>query len=48
VSANALVSLVQAGGGWSLVAKNGRARSGTGDAAHKYLEHRQLGDQWRG
>lgn len=47
-SANALVSLVQAGGGWSLVAKNGRTRTGTGDAAHKYLEHRQLGDMWRG
>jgi hypothetical protein len=47
-SANAFLSLVSAGGGWSLVAKNGRTRSGTGDAAHKYLEHRQLGDQWRG
>jgi len=47
-SANAFLSLVQAGGGWSLVAKNGRTRSGTGDQAHKYLEHRQLGDQWRG
>jgi len=47
-SANALLSLVQGGGGWSLVGKNGRTRSGTGDQAHKYLEHHQLGDMWRG
>lgn len=47
-SANAFLSLISAGGGWSLVAKNGRTRSGTGDAAHKYLEHHQLGDMWRG
>src|SRR5215212_404127 len=47
-SANAFLSLIGAGGGWSLVAKNGRTRSGTGDAAHKYLEHHQLGDMWRG
>jgi len=46
-SANALLTLVSAGGNWSLVAKNGRTRSGTGDAAHKYLEHHQLGDMWR-
>lgn len=47
-SANAFLSLISSGGGWSLVSKNGRTRSGTGDAAHKYLEHHQLGDMWRG
>jgi hypothetical protein len=47
VSANAVLSLTSGGGGWSLVSKNGRTRSGTGDAAHKFLEHHQLGDMWR-
>lgn len=46
-SADAFLSLVSAGGGWSLVAKSGRTRSGTGDAAHRFLEHHQLGDMWR-
>jgi hypothetical protein len=47
-AADAFLTLVSAGGGWSLVAKSGRTRSGTGDQAHKYLEHHQLGDMWRG
>lgn len=46
-SANALLTLVAAGGGWALVAKGGRTRTLVGDQAHKYLEHHQLGDQWR-
>lgn len=37
------------GGGWELVAKSGRQRTGgAGAEAHKYLEHHQLGDMWRG
>jgi hypothetical protein len=33
--------------GWGLVAENGRERDGGAPLAHKYLEHHQLGDQWR-
>lgn len=34
---------------WGLKAESGRERSDAGDAiAHKYFEHHQLGDQWRG
>lgn len=34
---------------WGLIADSGRERSGDGyPVAHKYLEHHQLGDQWRG
>jgi hypothetical protein len=47
-SMNAFLTLIGAGGGWNLVAKSGRTRSGTGDQAHKFLEHHQLGDMWRG
>lgn len=36
------------GGGWQLVAKSGRQPSVAVPEAHKYLEHHQLGDQWRG
>jgi hypothetical protein len=46
-SADALLVLVTAGGGWNLVAKSGRTRGGTGDQAHRFLEHHQLGDMWR-
>lgn len=34
---------------WGLKAESGRERTGSGDPiAHKYYEHHQLGDQWRG
>jgi hypothetical protein len=33
---------------WHLCAKSGRDADGDTPNAHKYLEHRQLGDQWRG
>lgn len=34
---------------WGLKAESGRERTGDGyPVAHKYLEHHQLGDQWRG
>ena len=42
-------TLSAAGGGWFLCAKSGRDLSaGTLPQMHKYLEHHQLGDQWRG
>lgn len=34
-------------GGFTLVAQTGREATATGKC-HKYLEHHQLGDQWRG
>jgi hypothetical protein len=39
--------LSASGGGWTPVAKSGRAPSTATAEAHKYLEHHQLGDQWR-
>ena len=34
---------------WGLIGASGRERSGSGaPVAHRYLEHHQLGDQWRG
>lgn len=33
---------------WGLTAESGRERDGGAPIAHKYLEHHQLGDQWRG
>lgn len=36
------------GGGWELCAKSGRTKTVALPEAHKYLEHHQLGDQWRG
>jgi hypothetical protein len=33
---------------WGLVAESGRERDGGAPIAHRYLEHHQLGDQWRG
>jgi hypothetical protein len=41
--------LSSGGGGWELCAKSGRALTqGNTPECHKYLEHHQLGDQWRG
>jgi hypothetical protein len=34
--------------GWGMVAPRGRQRDGGLPTAHRYLEHHQLGDQWRG
>lgn len=33
---------------WGLVAKSGRERDGGPPIAHRYFEHHQMGDQWRG
>jgi hypothetical protein len=33
---------------WGLKAESGRERDGGAPVAHRYLEHHQLGDQWRG
>lgn len=34
---------------WGLIADSGRERTGDGEpVTHKYLEHHQFGDQWRG
>jgi|SRR5215204_2604072 len=44
----ALATLATGGGGWALVAKSGRQRTETNCTAHKYLEHHQMGDMWRG
>lgn len=38
----------EAGGNWTLCAKSGRARTSSNPGCHKYLEHHQLGNQWRG
>jgi hypothetical protein len=35
-------------GPWLLCAKSGRGVTSSSPGCHKYLEHRQLGDQWRG
>lgn len=45
--ANAVLTSSAGGGGWELVAKSGRQRTSGAFEAHKYLEHHQLGDQWR-
>jgi hypothetical protein len=47
-AADDILVLTSAGGNWTLCAKSGRARTSTNPGAYKYLEHRQLGDQWRG
>ena len=41
-------TLAAGGGGWNLVSKQGRAADANTPEAHQYLEHHQLGDQWRG
>lgn len=33
---------------WGLTAESGRERDGGEPIVHKYLEHHQLGDEWRG
>jgi hypothetical protein len=40
--------LASGGGGWEICSKGGRAPTEPNWQAHKYLEHHQLGDQWRG
>jgi hypothetical protein len=32
---------------WGLIADSGRERDGGDPIAHRYLEHHQLGDEWR-
>jgi hypothetical protein len=48
--ANAMgaIKALAGGGGWQLCSKNGRDTTETLFVAHQYLEHHQLGDQWRG
>jgi hypothetical protein len=36
------------GGGWVICSKGGRSPTEPNWVAHRYLEHHQLGDQWRG
>lgn len=43
---SAIITLSAGGGGWEIVAKSGRQRTSQA-VAHPFLEHRQLGDQWR-
>lgn len=45
--ANSFKSLTVAGGTYTLVSEKGRQISGATEA-HKYYEHHQLGDMWRG
>lgn len=47
-AANAVVVVNAGNGPWSLVGKGGRQTDTGFCTAHKYLEHRQLGDMWRG
>lgn len=45
---NAIGGITGPGGPWKLCAKSGRLPdAGATWSAHKYLEHHQLGDQWR-
>ena len=41
-------TLTSGGGGWEICAKSGRQATQPLWEAHKYLEHHQLGDMWRG
>jgi hypothetical protein len=41
-------NLATGGGGWDICSKGGRAPTEAGWQSHRYLEHHQLGDQWRG
>lgn len=43
-----MTDLAAAGGGWELCAKSGRGHDFNTPNSHPYLEHHQLGDQWRG
>jgi hypothetical protein len=40
--------LSASGGGWEICAKSGRGPTELNWECHKYLEHHQLGDVWRG
>jgi hypothetical protein len=48
--ANAADALTRLGAteGWGLVAESGRERDGGAPIAHKFLEHHQFGEEWRG
>jgi hypothetical protein len=43
-----ILTVAGEGGPWSLCAKSGRGFSSASPGCHKYLEHRQMGDMWRG
>lgn len=43
-----IITVAGENGPWLLCAKSGRALTSSSPGCHKYLEHRQLGDQWRG
>lgn len=43
-----IATLSAGGGGWQLCAKSGRGYNSNSPQSHPYLEHHQLGDQWRG
>jgi hypothetical protein len=45
---NDISGLASGGGGWEICSKGGRAPTEANWQAHRYLEHHQLGDQWRG
>ena len=48
-NANVVKTQSAGGGGWELCSKGGRGiTAGENAVAHQYLEHHQLGDQWRG
>jgi hypothetical protein len=41
-------NIAAGGGGWVICAKSGRGPTMPNWEAHRFLEHHQLGDQWRG
>jgi hypothetical protein len=43
-----LSTLSSGGGPWTICSKTGRDPTGSNWEAHRYLEHHQLGDMWRG
>lgn len=45
---DAVYELTAGNGPWVLVSKTGRPTDTPNCTAHQYLEHHQLGDQWRG
>lgn len=47
-NADDILTLAGGGGGWGLCSKAGRMTTAASPGAHRYLEHHQLGDQWRG
>lgn len=42
------IGVIGATSAWNLMAPSGRQFDGNQPQAHKFLEHRQFGDQWRG